>query len=71
MRNPAKAQILSREAGRRCIRIVISQIHHRGTAATPAGMEYVDVISAHRPDNLTPIEETVRGASLGRVAALL
>ena len=24
-------------------------------------MDYVDVISAHRPDNLTPIEETVRG----------
>jgi aryl-alcohol dehydrogenase-like predicted oxidoreductase len=24
-------------------------------------MEYVDVISAHRPDHLTPIEETVRG----------
>ena len=24
-------------------------------------MDYVDVISAHRPDHLTPIEETVRG----------
>jgi aryl-alcohol dehydrogenase-like predicted oxidoreductase len=24
-------------------------------------MDYVDVISAHRADELTPIEETVRG----------
>jgi aryl-alcohol dehydrogenase-like predicted oxidoreductase len=25
------------------------------------GFDYVDVISAHRPDEVTPIEETVRG----------
>ncbi|KAM3434092.1 hypothetical protein NHJ13734_006132 [Beauveria thailandica] len=40
----------------------LAQAHHRGRRRLPCalGLDYVDLIFAHRPDRQTPMEETVR-----------